>query len=163
MLVKATNETKNMDSINSFDIKDEKQNKHLLSFQINNLKNNPNILPRRKSHMSFSKYNLDTEEENFEESEFKFDFEALKNYKIYFLHNNSDVVIEGFNKKLDEKRSLTVPTAKKRKKRGTNNVSFDLNRKNHARVAPKEKSFLATFLRKNFRAPTINNLIKGLA
>lgn len=154
-----------MDSINSFDLKEEKIGKqNLLSFQITNFNNNPNILPRRKSHMSFSKYNLDSEEENFEESEFKFDFETLKNYKIYFVQNNSDAVIEGFNKKMDEKRSLTMPTAKKRKKREKNSVSFDLSRKKQqARVAPKEKSFLATFLRKNLRAPTINNLIKGLA
>ena len=111
--------------------------------------------------MSLSQYNLDIQEENMlEDIDIKQEFDKLKNYKFYFPHNNSDIILENIQNQAlaEKKRELTVFSSKRKKNKG--NIRFDPTKL--ARIIPiKEKTFLGNFLRKKTKVPTFNNLLKN--
>lgn len=114
--------------------------------------------------MKSSKYSpshIFTEENllNEEVVDIKHDFERAKNFKYYFSYNNCDVIIQEINRKRNMKTSVTrdstVKSPRRKKKRD--------DTKHVTQVKPKEKSFLANFLRKQNKNPSFSSLFQKMA
>ena len=113
--------------------------------------------------LSMSQYNLEKNEENMlEEIDIHQEFDILKSYKVYFRQNNCEVVLQQLKLRQERAREPSVFSPRKKKKKYVKLIEGERVGKRFGVKDIKEKSFLATFLRKNVKVPTFNNLFKGL-